>query len=212
MTFKEYLLQQGVTEEKAQQIVAGMPAEKLYLAAEEHLDDRYAKLKDQKEQIENDLKEANTLVDGLKKTNKDSEGLQTKISEYEQKVQTLETERAADRKNYAIKDALTKAGVNDVDYMTFKLGDVETDKDGNLKGIDNKLKELKENNPSFFEAAAATADTSTNPAPGYTVKDNKLDQGKPGVVYSQADLENLSTKEINDNWEAVAAALEAQQN
>ncbi|MFL2100085.1 phage scaffolding protein [Desemzia sp. FAM 23989] len=206
MTFKEYLLSIGLSEEQANKTVEGMPANKFHLASEENLDSRYTKLKEQKEQLESDLNSANELVTGLQKSNKDVEGLQTKISEYQSKVETLETERAAEQKTYALKEALTKEGVSDVDYMLFKLGDVEVDKDGNLKGLDNRIKELKESNPTFFGADSKKDDQPG--AAGYKPIDNKLDNGKQSVSYSHAELENLSAKEITENWDAVAAALE----
>lgn len=179
MTFKEYLISVGLTEEQANKTVDGMPANKLYITSEENLDSRYTKLKEQKEQLESDLNSANELVTGLQKSNKDVEGLQTQISDYQSKVETLETERAADRKSYALKEALTKEGVSDVDYMLFKLGEVETDKDGNIIDLDNKVKSLKETNPSFFAGEQTqTGQTNDQTSTGYKVIDNKLDNGK----------------------------------
>lgn len=83
-----------------------------------------------------ELKTANETLTTLQKNNKDNEELQTKISEYETKMQQLESERAEERKTFTIKEALTKAGVADVDYMMFKLGQLETDKDGNVVDLD----------------------------------------------------------------------------
>lgn len=188
MNFKEYLLSVGLTEEQATKVEQGMPAQKLYLASEENLDTRYTKLKEQKEQLENDLATANKLVGDLKKTNKDAEELQQKITDYETKVQQLETERAEERKTYAIKEALQKEGVSDVEYMMFKLGELEVDKDGNVVDLENKVKALKETNPTFF-----VPETERNEpgAPGYRVLDNKLDNGQASdpVATASADFE-----------------------
>ena len=175
MNFKEYLLSVGLTDEQATKVEQGMPAQKLYLASEENLDTRYTKLKEQKEQLENDLNAANKLVGDLKKTNKDAEELQQKITDYEAKVQQLETERSEERKTYAIKEALQKEGVSDVEYMMFKLGQLEVDKDGNIVDLDNKVKALKETNPTFF---ASEAENNEPGAPGYQVVDNKLESGR----------------------------------
>ena len=176
MTFKEYLISTGLTDEQATKVEQGMPAQKLYLASEENLDTRYTKLKEQKEQLENDLATANKLVGDLKKTNKDAEDLQQKITDYEAKVQQLETERSEERKTFTIKEALTKAGVADVDYMMFKLGQLETDKDGNVVDLDNKVKALQEANPTFFKPADSAQ--GQQPAPnGFKVIDNKLSTG-----------------------------------
>ena len=132
-----------------------------------------------------ELKTANETLTTLQKNNKDNEELQTKISEYETKMQQLESERAEERKTFTIKEALTKAGVADVDYMMFKLGQLETDKDGNVVDLDNKVKALQEANPTFFKPA--------DPAPGqpngYKVSDNKLQGGSGDPKPEQAATE-----------------------
>ena len=135
MTFKEYLISTGLTEEQATKVEQGMPEQNLYIANEENLDTRYAKLKEQKEQLESDLTTANKLVDDLKKSNKDTEDLQTKIDEYKTQMDQLKAERAEEQKQYAIKEALTKEGVTDIDYMLYKLGDIEVDKEGNIVNL-----------------------------------------------------------------------------
>ena len=175
MTFKEYLISTGLTEEQATKVEQGMPEQNLYIANEENLDTRYTKLKEQKEQLESDLATANKLVDDLKKSNKDTEDLQTKIDEYKTQMDQLKSDRAEEQKQYAIKEALTKEGVTDIDYMLYKLGDIEVDKEGNIVDLDNKVKALKESNPTFF----GTDDKPVNETAGYQVVDNGLDEGKP---------------------------------
>lgn len=175
MTFKEYLISTGLTEEQATKVEQGMPENSLYIANEENLDTRYTKLKEQKEQLESDLTTANKLVDDLKKSNKDTEDLQTKIDEYKTQMDQLKADRAEEQKQYAIKEALTKEGVTDIDYMLYKLGDIEVDKEGNIVDLDNKVKALKESNPTFF----GTDDKPANEPAGYQVVDNGLDEGKP---------------------------------
>lgn len=140
------------------------------------------------------LKEANDTITQLKQNNQNNEDLQQKIKDYETKIQNLEKEALETKKIFALKEALTKAGAKDVDYMLFKLGDVEMDKDGNIKDLDNKVKELKESNPSFFEGDANQQQQQHQQqpgAPGYQVIDNKLDKGKPSdpVAKAQADFE-----------------------
>lgn len=175
MTFKEYLISTGLTEEQATKVEQGMPEQSLYIANEENLDTRYSKLKEQKEQLESDLTTANKLVDDLKKSNKDTEDLQTKIDDYKTEMDQLKADRAEEQKQYAIKETLTKEGVKDIDYMLYKLGEVETDKEGNIVDLDNKVKALKESNPTFF----GTNDKPANEPAGYQVVDNGLDEGKP---------------------------------
>ncbi|HFU3963057.1 phage scaffolding protein [Streptococcus suis] len=191
MTFKEYLISTGLTDEQATKVEQGMPAQKLYLASEENLDTRYTKLKEQKEQLENDLNAANKLVGDLKKTNKDAEELQQKITDYEAKVQQLETERSEERKTYALKEALTKEGAlpEYVDLLMPTLKGVELDADGNLNGFEDIFKGIKESKPALFK----TEQTQTNPAEtnGYKVIDNKLDSGKQGETQPKSLAEAI---------------------
>lgn len=125
-----------------------------------------------------DLKVANETIDTLQKENKDVETLQTTINDYKTQIEELETERAEERKTYAVKEALQGAGVSDVDYMMFKLGEVEVDEEGNIKDLESKVKELQEANPTFFTAAKEDDGTSNDNLGGFQVLDNKLDSGK----------------------------------
>ena len=69
--------------------------------------------------------------------------------------------------------------------MLYKLGEVETDKDGNIVDLDNKVKALKESNPTFF----GTDDKPANEPAGYQVVDNGLDEGKPSDPEASATAE-----------------------
>lgn len=144
------------------------------------------------------LDEANKTITQLKENNKSNEDLQQKIKDYETKIENLEKEAAETKKTFALKEALTQAGAKDVDYMIFKLGEVEMDKDGNIKELDNKIKALKESNPSFFETKPDESQQHQQQpgAPGYKVIDNKLEQGKQ------------STNEPKDLREALAQKFE----
>ena len=48
---------------------------------------------------------------------------------------------------------MTAAKGTDVDYLMFKLGDLEVDDEGNVKDLENKIKDLKASLPTFFEEA-----------------------------------------------------------
>lgn len=123
-----------------------------------------------------ELKTANDTLNKLQKDNKDVETLQTTITDYKSQIETLEKERAEERKTYAVKETLTKEGASDIEYMLYKLGEVETDKEGNIVDLDNKVKALKESNPTFFGTNDKPADGT--PA-GYQTLDNGLENGKP---------------------------------
>lgn len=152
-----------------------------------------------------ELKTANDTLNTIQKDNKDAEALQTTITDYKSQIETLEAERASERKTYAVKEALQGAGGKDIDYLMFKLGDLELDKDGKVKDLDNKIKGLKEATPSFFESKEATPPADNK---GYQVIDTKLDQGKQATIYSMDQLRTMTPEEINQNWDAVSASLE----
>lgn len=152
MEFKEYLLSKGVTEEQATQIVSGMPDEKFHLTSEEKLDERYGKLKTQKEQLEADLQNANQLVDDLKKSNQSNEDLQSQIDDYKNQLEEVNAQRKDDQKNAAIELALTQSGAldNKAAKALLDLDKMELSDDG-LKGLDEQLKDLKENKGFLFQ-------------------------------------------------------------
>ena len=162
--------------------------------------------KDQYNSKVQELKTANDTLTTLQKDNKDAESLQAEITKYKDEVEKLQAAQAEKDKNYALKDALTQAGAKDVEYMTFKLGDVEVNKDGSIKDLDSKIKDLKANYADQFKADDKK-ETKPN-APGYQVIDSKLDKGSEGKAYSFEQLKDLTTEEINQNWDAVSAALE----
>lgn len=178
MTFEELLLAQGISKEQATKVIDAMPSNKFYLATEENLDIRYKKAKEDLTQTKGDLDTANKLIEELNKTKADAESYEKKVSEYQAQVAKIEAERVEERKTYAIKEALTKAGATDPDYMIFKLGgQLEVEKDGTIKNLENKVKELKEANPSFFPTAP---DPQNPPAGGrYKPIDSKLPGGTP---------------------------------
>lgn len=160
MDFKEFLISKGVTEEQATDIVGGMPEQKFYLANEEKLDERYTKLKQQKEDVDTQLETAQTTIADLKKANQSNEDLQAKIAEYDSQIETLKNESAVIQKQSAIELALVKAGARRVEAVNALL---DTDKievtDEGIKGLDEQLDSLKESDAYLFQ----TKDDNGNP-------------------------------------------------
>lgn len=108
------------------------------------------------------LKAATDTLETLKKSNKDNEALQDELKSYKDKVTRLETEAKETAKKQSIKDALTAAKATDVDYLMYKLGDLETAEDGSIVDLENKIKDLQANLPTFFQAAESQEGTSTD--------------------------------------------------
>ncbi len=130
-----------------------------------------------KEQYNNkaeELKETKDTLEQLQKDHKDIEQLQTTIQDYESRMETLEKEKQEQIKQHKLESALKDAGGKDVDYLKFKLGDVELNKDGSIKDLDNKVKSLQENHPSFFPSKDEGGNKDKN---GFSVLDNKLNNG-----------------------------------
>lgn len=104
--------------------------------------------------LEAERNEATKLINELKKTNKGNEELQGRISNYEAKIQELETKLSQERLANAIKINLLNAKATDIDYLTFKLGnDLKLNEKGEIEGWKDKLDALKLQLPNFFEAS-----------------------------------------------------------
>jgi|SRR3712207_654094 len=198
MGIKELLKKLGYSDGDITKIENGMKENKIYTTSEENMDIRYSKLKEQKEQLESDLKEANKTLDKVKKDNKDIEELQKAIEGYKTKMSELETNRAKEQKEFTIKSKLKDLGCTDVDYMLYKLGDI--DKLDLEKDWENKAKELKENNATFFRVEDKKEPGKQDPK----IIVNKL----PGSdnspqSFTMDQLKNMTPEEINKNWDTI---------
>ncbi|AEB75895.1 phage scaffolding protein [Clostridium botulinum] len=197
MGIKELLKKLGYSDEDITKIENGMKENKIYTTSEENMDIRYSKLKEQKEQLESDLKEANKTLDKVKKDNKDIESLQTEIENYKNKAAESEAARAKEQKEFTIKSKLKDAGCTDLDYMLYKLGDIE--KLDIEKELDNKVKELSENNASFFKVENQESNKD-NPK----IIVNKLPGAdNPPQSFTMDQLKNMTAEEINKNWDTI---------
>lgn len=173
---KEELVAKGLSEEQAQAVMDIWNEAIKGFVPKERFDE-----------VNGKLKEANTTIDTLKKSNADNEELQKQVKEYKEKVTILEATAANTRKEYALKDKLKEAGVVDADYIIYKQGGIDKftfDKEGNPVGIDDVVKPLKESSPHLFKAEPGAdykpAGGGTPPAKNPFAKDsfNLTEQGK----------------------------------
>lgn len=159
MTLSEILRANGVGDEAIAAIQAAMKANKVYTASEENLDIRYGKLKTQHEGATQQLNEANALIEELKKSNKGNEGLQQKVTAYEQQVAQLQAALEEAKIDAEAKVGLLAAKAVDVDYLLYKLKEkaradnkpLSLDDNGKLKGWDDLLSGLQTQCPNQFE-------------------------------------------------------------
>jgi hypothetical protein len=157
MTLQEIMKAKGVDNDLIQAIMDDMKANKVYTASEENLDIRHSKLKTQHESVSKQLEEANALIETMKKETKGQEGLQTKITDYENRIHQLEAELQTAKLEAEIKVGLLAEKVVDVDYVTFKLkekGELALDENGKIKGWEDKVAALKTQLPNQFETSS----------------------------------------------------------
>ncbi|GAB6149965.1 phage scaffolding protein [Clostridium novyi] len=194
---EELLKKLGLTDEQIQKVIGGMKENKIYTTKEENIEERYNKLKGQKEDLEGQLNTANSTIKDLKKNNADNEELQKTIKEHETTIATLKETSAKREKEFTIKSKLKDAGCTDVDYMLYKLGDIE--KLDIEKELDNKVKELSENNASFFKVENQEPNKD-NPK----IIVNKLPgTDNPPQSFTMDQLRNMTADEINKNWDTI---------
>ena len=161
MTFKEYLKAQGLEEAQIEAIVNGMAENKLYIANEEKLDERYQKAKSKAKQLEEELKTANALVEDLKTKSNTAEEVQTKLSEYEKTIQDLTDQREKDALNSFIDLNLTQSQAKNLkavkallDFETIKKNDK-----GDFEGLTEQIEALKESAGYLFNGTEPEQET-----------------------------------------------------
>lgn len=159
MNLVEILKAKGVNDELIAAIQEDMKANSIYTASEENMDIRYGKLKTQHEGVTQQLNEANTLIEDLKKSNKGNEALQQKVTAYEQQITQLQGELEEAKVTAAAKVGLLEAKAVDVDYLLFKMREkaradgktIELDENGKIKDWDDLLSSLQTQSPNMFE-------------------------------------------------------------
>lgn len=153
---KEYLTEDS----KVEEFLNKMKENKIYTSNEENIDTRYSKLKGQFDELSAKDKESQSLIEELKKSSEGNEGMKSKISEYEAKIQQLEAENQQLAIDKAVETKLLSAGAkaSDIDYLVYKIKqggtELKLDKDGNIKGLDDLVKEMSKTYSGNFEEKA----------------------------------------------------------
>ena len=179
-TLQEILKAKKIEEKTVNEIMEEMKTNKIYTSAEENLDVRYGKLKDEHATKTSELEKANSLIEEMKKANKGNETLQGKITEYEGEVTKLQEELKTTKLASAIKVALLSEKAMDVDYLTFKLkekGELELDDNDKIKGWDDKLSGLKTQFPTQFEGGSTKK-----------IDEHKLEQGQEKTEFTREEI------------------------
>lgn len=120
-----------------------------------------------------ELDQANNLIGELKKASKGDATLQSKITDYEGQIQTLQQQLAQTQVESALKISLLEAGGADIDYLMFKAQHrdggkpLELGEDGKIKGVDDLISGLKTQCPAQFKQSKPSGvKVEANPLPG----------------------------------------------
>ena len=161
MTLQEILKSKGMSDEDITSVIGEMKQNKIFTASEENLDVRYGKLKTDHDNLTAEHKKSTDLIAELQKTTQGQEDVQKQITEYKQTIQKLQEEAQEAKTESALKIGLLSAGAKagDIDYLIFKMSHdsdwkPELGNDGQVKGLDDKLKGLKTQYPNQFETTS----------------------------------------------------------
>ena len=167
---------------------------------------KHAVPKDQYNNIADSLKEANSTIKTLENKVQDNPEVQKELESYKAKAEHLESDNKQLVINQQVGNALRDAGAKDIEYATFKLGQLELDKDGNVKDLANKVKDLQSNLPDYF-AAFDDKDKQSDPMDKFKTITPDPKEGNQTPSFTMAQVEKRTPQEINENWPAVSAAL-----
>lgn len=152
MKLIDILKAQGVTDEQINKIQASMKENKVFETSLENADERYNKLKTQKDDLKGQLDTANATIEDLKKNNTDNETLQNTIKGHEATIANLKKEAETKDFNYALDTALKESKCKNTKALKALLNmeviKVNGDK---VEGLEDQLKTLKESDSYLFD-------------------------------------------------------------
>lgn len=187
LTLTEILKANDLTEDQIKSITEAMKENKIFTASEENMDVRYNKLKTDHDALTAKDAESQKLIADLQKSAKDNESIQTKITEYEATIQKQVEELQNVQTESALKIGLLAAGAKatDIDYLIFKMKADDTfkvalDDNGQIKGLDEKVKSMKTQFPSQFESASQKK-----------IEEKKLEKPDDNSSISQDDFKKM---------------------
>jgi hypothetical protein len=161
MTLKEILKAKGVADDVIESIMGDMKTHKIFTASEENLDIRFGKLKADHDALVQKDTESQKLISELQSATKGQEDVQKQIAEYQAQIAKQDEELKQAKIESAMKIGLLSAGAkaSDIDYLLYKMNHdsdwkPELDDNGQVKGLDDKVKGLKTQFPVQFEASS----------------------------------------------------------
>lgn len=150
---KELLKNSGIEDIKADEIVSNINREiPKYMIPKI----KYNKIAKSKKDLEVQLKAANDAIVELKRSNKVTEELQSKIEQCKRELGVLKTNDKVKINNLTLDNAIKFAlRDNNVKYEDLLIGKFDRDKltinkDGIVEGLEDQIKELKETYKDLF--------------------------------------------------------------
>lgn len=178
MDFKEYLQSKGLDVATAEDIINGMAEHKLYTTNEENAGTRLSKAKEKNKQYEEDLRNANTLIEQLKQNNVSAEDMKAKLTDYEKQIEELNNQRQVDKLNNYIDLNLTSANVRNLKAVKalLNMDSIKADDKGEFTGLTEQLDALKESDAYLFNASEAEQSNTPRFAGGNPNNEPKLSE------------------------------------
>ncbi len=189
MTINELFAKHGLAEDVIQAIMDDMKANSIFTTSMENMDIRHGKLKEDHDARGKQLDEANALIEKLQKDNKNNEGLQKSVADYQAQLAAAKAQAARDRLEYQLKLEFMSEGAEDLEYVIYKVladhpdwkDNPETafDESGKLKSRDDIVSGTKTKLPSMFKAGG-----------GKKYEERKLPTGDDGREPEPQSLED----------------------
>ncbi|WP_242387757.1 hypothetical protein [Enterococcus gallinarum] len=159
---REQLRVLGLTEEQVDAVVAD------HARVVQGVQTRLTAAENRATELEGQLEQA-TNSEEIQQLTQRAEQAESRVSELEGQA----NQRTIDD---LVNAALTEAGVTDLEYARFKLGEVSLSEDGkSIEDLENKVKDLKEQIPNYFQdeidnqnSNSDQQDNSSNPLDKFT--------------------------------------------
>ena len=153
---KDILKKNGVEDQVIENIFTDMAEGKVYITKEQNIEERYSKVKNQKNELDKQLADRDKQIEELMKNNSSNTELLNQLealkqenlnskNEYESKISKLEF-------NYALDKALLGAKCRNTTALKalLRLDDIKMN-EGKLEGLEEQLETLRENDGYLFE-------------------------------------------------------------
>ena len=153
---KDIIKKHGVEKRVIENIFSDMAEGKVYITKEQNIEERYSKVKNQKNELDKQLADRDKQIEELMKNNSSNTELLNQLealkqenlnskNEYESKISKLEF-------NYALDKALLGAKCRNTTALKalLRLDDIKMN-EGKLEGLEEQLETLRENDGYLFE-------------------------------------------------------------